>query len=417
MQENDWRSLGRDIRDIVQDAVDTKNFHTLNQTLRTVLEQTAGAVGDGIRNAGEAIEKNVNQRRSTGPANPKRMGGNQTFQTSRENAQPPSRLFASTYGDRAGGMAMKVIGIIFGLTCGIAVAVLLLIALASGVFSFGLRLAVYILAPCLLAFLVLGGKGSSMRRMAMRFQEYVRCLHGRTYCQLEELAAAVDQSVRFVRKDLKKMIEKRWFPQGHLDRQETCLIVDEPTYRQYLTMMKEQERKAKQKPEITVEKQEPDSKLAPEVREIMEEGRAYLAEIRRCNQAIPGEIISAKISRMEVLVERILVQVEKNPEDVADIRKLMEYYLPTTVKLLQAYEELSAQPVQGENILSSKKEIEGTLDTLNAAFLKLLDSLFQDTAWDVSTDITVLKTMLAQEGLTEDVFSKKTAPEEKGTTT
>ena len=89
MQENDWRSLGRDIRDIVQDAVDTKNFHTLNQTLRTVLEQTAGAVGDGIRNAGEAIEKNVNQRRSTGPANPKRMGGNQTFQTSRENAQPP----------------------------------------------------------------------------------------------------------------------------------------------------------------------------------------------------------------------------------------------------------------------------------------------------------------------------------------
>ena len=80
----------------------------------------------------------------------------------------------------------------------------------------------------------------------------------------------------------------------------------------------------------------------------------------------------------------------------------MEYYLPTTIKLLEAYEELDAQPVQGENIISSKQEIEKTMDTLNTAFEKLLDELFQDTAWDLSSDISVLNTMLAQEGLTED---------------
>lgn len=84
----------------------------------------------------------------------------------------------------------------------------------------------------------------------------------------------------------------------------------------------------------------------------------------------------------------------------------MEYYLPTTIKLLQAYQDLDAQPVQGENIISSKKEIEKTLDTLNRAFEKLLDDLFQETAWDVSTDISVLHTMLAQEGLTEDGLKK-----------
>lgn len=84
----------------------------------------------------------------------------------------------------------------------------------------------------------------------------------------------------------------------------------------------------------------------------------------------------------------------------------MEYYLPTTIKLLQAYQDLDAQPVQGENIISSKKEIEKTLDTLNMAFEKLLDDLFQETAWDVSTDISVLHTMLAQEGLTEDGLKK-----------
>ena len=71
------------------------------------------------------------------------------------------------------------------------------------------------------------------------------------------------------------------------------------------------------------------------------------------------------------------------------------------MKLLDAYEELDRQPVQGENIRNGKLEIEKTLDTLNLAFEKLLDSLFEDTAWDVATDISVLQTMLAQEGLTE----------------
>ena len=66
---------------------------------------------------------------------------------------------------------------------------------------------------------------------------------------------------------------------------------------------------------------------------------------------------------------------------------------------------MDAQPVQGENITSSKKEIEAAIDTLNEAFAKLLDSVFKDTAWDVSSDISVLHTMLAQEGLTKDDFT------------
>ena len=85
----------------------------------------------------------------------------------------------------------------------------------------------------------------------------------------------------------------------------------------------------------------------------------------------------------------------------------MDYYLPTTMKLLEAYEELDTQPVQGENILSSKREIEKTLDTLNQAFERLLDDMFQDTAWDVSSDISVLNSMLAQEGLKEKDFEQK----------
>ena len=89
-----------------------------------------------------------------------------------------------------------------------------------------------------------------------------------------------------------------------------------------------------------------------------------------------------------------------------DLQKLMDYYLPMTVKLLNAYADMDAQSIQGENIQNAKREIEQSLDTLNQAYEKLFDSVFMETALDVSSDISVLHTMLAQEGLTEDELTK-----------
>ena len=135
---------------------------------------------------------------------------------------------------------------------------------------------------------------------------------------------------------------------------------------------------------------------------MLDRGEAFIAQIRKCNDAIPGKEISEKISRMELIVQRIFQRVDTNPEVVPDLKKMMDYYLPMTVKLLNAYAEMDSQPVQGETMISSKREIEATLDTLNLAFEKLLDDLFEDTAMDISSDISVLQTLLAQEGLTED---------------
>ena len=87
------------------------------------------------------------------------------------------------------------------------------------------------------------------------------------------------------------------------------------------------------------------------------------------------------------------------------MNKFMEYYLPTTLKLVKAYREFDGQALEGENISSGKQEIEKTLDTINKAFLNLFDNLFADTAMDISTDISVLRTMLAQEGLTDSDFN------------
>ena len=93
--------------------------------------------------------------------------------------------------------------------------------------------------------------------------------------------------------------------------------------------------------------------------------------------------------------------MELHPEKFPEIKKFTEYFLPTTLKLVDAYKKLDYQPIEGENISNAKKEIEETMDTINLAFENLLDGLFEDVAMDISTDISVLETMFAQEGLTE----------------
>ena len=91
---------------------------------------------------------------------------------------------------------------------------------------------------------------------------------------------------------------------------------------------------------------------------------------------------------------------------VPDLKKLMDYYLPMTIKLLNAYAEMDDQPIQGETIEKSKRDIEDTIDTLNQAFEKLLDDLFEDAAMDISSDISVLNTLLTQEGLRDDELTR-----------
>ena len=108
---------------------------------------------------------------------------------------------------------------------------------------------------------------------------------------------------------------------------------------------------------------------------------------------------------------KIFDQVEKKPESAPDLHKMMSYYLPITRKLVDAYRDLDAQQVEGQNIVKTKKEIEDSLDTINTAFENLLDSFFQDTAWDISSDITVLRTMMAQDGLMKKDFDVRKGEE------
>ena len=138
-----------------------------------------------------------------------------------------------------------------------------------------------------------------------------------------------------------------------------------------------------------------------ELDELVMQKNVAIQKMRQLNRAIKDEKLSGQIDRMEELTDNIFKQVAKNPKDVSQIRKFMNYYLPTTLKLLEYYAELSAQGVHGKNITVSMAKIEGIMNTIIEAFEKQLDSLFGTAALDISTDITVLEGMLQREGLTK----------------
>ena len=326
--------------------------------------------------------------------------------SSARNSLMQHPLYAKTFGSQAGGTALSAVGFTVAGCSAVGILIIALVGLAS-TWVGGMSVAIAVLAVVLGGSSLMAWKGTSILGRVKRFRKYVDGLKGRTYCSVKELAEAVGKNEKFVRNDLQKLIKIGWFKQGHMDRLGTCLIVSHETYRQYEDTQLQLEERQKQEKEKVLEMKKATDGLSDEVKEMIRTGNEYIIQIKESNDAIKGEEISEKISHMQMIVEKIFQRVKEHPEFAPDLHKFMEYYLPTTVKLLDADEELDKQPVQGENITSGKCEIEKTLDTLNVAFEKLLDSLFEDTAWDVATDISVLHTMLAQEGLTESGMKAK----------
>ena len=136
-----------------------------------------------------------------------------------------------------------------------------------------------------------------------------------------------------------------------------------------------------------------------ELDKMISDGRKAVSEMKRLDDAIEDEKISADIRRLETICQQIFQQVKADPAKLPQIRRFMDYYLPTTLKLLNAYDRMDATGVAGENITGTKERVESIMGTIVSAFEKQLDSLFGADAMDISTDISVLETMLAREGL------------------
>ena len=165
------------------------------------------------------------------------------------------------------------------------------------------------------------------------------------------------------------------------------------------------------------EEEKPRTTGNAELDKMIADGKLAISEMKRLNDNIQDETISRQIDRMEEISGKIFAQVEAEPKKLPQIRKFMSYYLPTTLKVLNAYDRMSGQGVAGENISGTMKRVEDMLETIVQAFEKQLDSLFGAEALDISTDITVLDNMMAREGLVDDMIHRsqnrpQTAPQE-----
>lgn len=238
--------------------------------------------------------------------------------------------------------------------------------------------------------------GASRARRINRLEKYKSLLSEKHYASVKELAEAVGRSEKKTVRELKEMIQEKTFPQGHLDAEEKTFMLSDEFYSRYqeLQIRKQEIRKAEEAEEAEY------AGLPSEVVQMIRKGRNYIKEIHESNDAIPDPVISEKLDRMETIVTKIFEEVREKPALARKLNTLMDYYLPTTEKLLKAYRDLGKEPIQGENIQNTRREIENSLDIINDAYEALLDSLYENEALDLTTDISVMKTVMKQQGLT-----------------
>lgn len=231
------------------------------------------------------------------------------------------------------------------------------------------------------------GKIKASRRMRKKLKNIVGTAK---YCHIEDIAAAIPCDYAKCCRYLEDAIDKGDFgPHAYLDMRTRCLVVEGEA----------------PKPEPA-----PAPKPAAAPSSPADPYQTELEELRRLNEDIDDAELSEKISRLEAVSARIFSQARTNPDKLPQMRRFLDYYLPTAQKLLKTYAELEAQGIEGENITESKTRIANAMDTLVTAFENQLDKLFQSDALDVSTDIDVMEHMLRADGLAEDPFGLGAPP-------
>lgn len=459
--EQDWKNLGEQILDSVAGALNTGDFRQLNNlvsgTVNNVVQE-AKKQADFERMSREA---RLNQYRQNNAANyerwrqqqaeiyrrreERREEWRQTRQAqmdARMNQVSSGQAGGAVYGGMQGmvngrnyaaavnrpprakgvkfnqvGNVSSVVNTVFGvLGLGIGMA-LVLMTLVVGLTN-GLPIGFFAIFTLLFSISRMK-KGSKQRKLLERARRYIQICGMKMYADVAEIAAKTGQSVSFVRKDIKKMLRAGMFPEGHLDEQESCLMLSNEVYHQYTQTseafkMREQmelERSGGASQILTAAEQEAElrRKEENELNAMMAEGMGYVRKLRELNDAIPGEEITTQLCQLESLLKQIFDRVREHPEQRNRMQKLMEYYLPTTVKLVEAYVQFEKVEAPGQNIREAKAEIQKTLGIINEAFSELLNNLFQDEVFDATTDAQVLQTMLSREGLRREMSMQPVA--------
>lgn len=388
--------------------------NTVDKTVSSVTDAIGKGLGKGLGGVGSALGGALGQAASA---------LQQNFQESRQQAlareqerQRIARINARFDDSSIGssGMLMTILGGLGVAASGITLLALLIYTItAAAVDVVGVSWAMTGAAAVVTGLFGWMLTSGVKRLNAARWLKQLKHIFGdRELCNLSEVAVQTNSSPEKTLAETQTVLKYGLLPEGHLDDDNTCLMVTNDAYglyRQVETSRKQQaaavaahEEEERAKNKVVVDG------LTPQMQAFIDQGNDYLEQMRQLDIAIDDEAVSNKIVAIEDVVGRILRRAIEEPRVISGLGKLMDYYLPTTVRLLSAYDDLEDQPIQGKTISKSRSEIEHTLDVLISAYEKLLDATFQDLSLDVSADIDVLHAMLAQEGLTPSPFDMKT---------
>lgn len=249
-------------------------------------------------------------------------------------------------------------------------------------------------------FLINGSHKSKKREQ--RYKRYMAIIGGRPIMSIYDIAAAIPISAEQAVKELQDMIELGYFGLStYVDKHAMRIVLDGRAPEAA------PQQSVHEAPQAAPAKSACEEKESEPKAEENDRFGHWITAIREVNDRIDDKIISDKIDRIERLTIRIFETVRTRPDKEGQIRKFMNYYLPTTLKLLDSYALLEAQGIEGENISASKKQIEDIMDTLISGFEKQLDLLFGTQALDINSDIEVLESMMAADGLKENDFQIK----------
>lgn len=220
--------------------------------------------------------------------------------------------------------------------------------------------------------------GQRMKRRSARVARYLAVMGERGYISVEELCTVTGKSRKKIESDLDYMVEKGLLGTGaYLDSGRGIFFRSADAFADYAN--------------ATAKKENVTPKEA-------NEGYAgALRAIRSANDRIADAVLSEKIDHLETVAGKIFREVEQHPEKQQQAATFLNYYLPTTLKLLDSYAKFEEAGIEGENLSRAQERIEETMDALIKGFDKQLDDLYRNEAMDIDSDIRVMENMLRRD--------------------
>lgn len=228
-----------------------------------------------------------------------------------------------------------------------------------------------------------------------RFDIYEEFLGYKSLEFVEDVAVCAKQNEAIVVKDLQKAIKQKLIPQGHFSNENRVFMVSNEVHNRYMEKPAVYDRYFQK----MLEERHRVQSRTEAINQIMETGEKYILKLQGYASLIKDKSISRKISNMQNIVAMIFHEIDVNPRQAPSLGVFLNYYLPTTEKLLDTYVTLEEKGVSGNNIAQTRKEIEEAINTIVFAFERILEKFYEEQEMDITSDIEAMELSMKQEGL------------------